>query len=57
MNDQSDTADLGEQLVFIEALYNIAHESNEAEIVRVAMAALTNTTAGITYLQAHNFNL
>lgn len=51
------TTDLGEQLVIIEALFAIAHESMEAEIVRVAMAALVNTEAGLAYLSAHPFNL
>jgi hypothetical protein len=50
-------ADLSEQLILIEALFAIAHESNEAEMVRVAMAALTNTQAGLTYLSAHPFNV
>ena len=40
------TADLGEQLVLVEALFDIAHESGEAEIVRTALSALINTEAG-----------
>lgn len=51
------TSDLGEQLVLIEAIFAIAHESNDAEIVRLAMSALVNTSAGLTYLSAHPFNV
>lgn len=49
--------DISEQLILIEALFAIAHETTEAEIVRVAMAALLNTEAGLTYLSAHPFNV
>jgi hypothetical protein len=57
MNEKQQEADLSEQLVLVQALYNIAHESEEAEIVRLAVAAMTNTTVGLTYLQAHPFNV
>lgn len=53
MNDEVSTSDLGEQLVLLQALFTIVHESSEAEIVRLAMSALTNTSAGLTYLSAH----
>lgn len=51
--DEKNTTDLGEQLIMMEALFTIVHESNEAEIVRLAMSALCNTSAGLTYLSAH----
>lgn len=51
------TTDLGDQLILLEALFAIAHESGEAEIVRLAMSALVNTDAGLTYLSAHRFEV
>lgn len=51
------STDLGEQLVLLEALFAIAHESGEAEIVRLAMSALVNTEAGLGYLSVHTFNV
>ena len=41
---------LTEQLQLVQALVNIAQESEEAETVRLAMAALMNTEAGRTYM-------
>lgn len=55
--DETTPVDLSDQLVLLEALFAIAHESREAEIVRVAMSALVNTDAGLTYLSGHRFNV
>ena len=54
---QQADADLSEQLVLVQALMAIAHESDEAEIVRVAFSAILNTQVGLTYLQAHPFTI
>lgn len=48
-----DTVMLTDQLVLVQALHNIAQESDDSEDIRMAMSALTNTEAGRTYL-AHN---
>lgn len=55
--EPTDAPDLAEQLVLVEALMAIAHESNDAEIVRLAFSALVNTDAGLTYLGAHPFRV
>jgi len=39
-----------ETLVLVTALYNVAQESDDAEIVRTSMAALSNTEAGRRYM-------
>lgn len=39
-----------ETLVLVTALHNIAAESDDAEIVRTSMAALSNTEAGRRYM-------
>ena len=52
-----DTDTLSDQLVLLEALFAIAHESEEAEVVRLAMSALINTGSGLTYLSAHPFQV
>ena len=44
---------MSDSLVLVEALYNIVHESQEAETVRSAVFALTNTESGRAYLRAH----
>lgn len=41
---------LQDQLILVEALYSIATESEEAEVVRVAFSALTSTEGGRAYL-------
>jgi hypothetical protein len=41
---------LENQLLFIEALYAIVCDSEEPEIIRRALSALTNTEAGRNYL-------
>lgn len=51
------TPSLDEQLILLEALFAIAHETGEAEIVRLAMSALVNTDAGLAYLGAHRFEV
>lgn len=45
--------DPSETLILVEALWNIAHDSEEASSVKEAVAALTNTEAGLDYLRAH----
>jgi hypothetical protein len=55
-NPPNDT-DLQELLILTQALVAIAHESEEAEIVRLAVSALTNTQAGLDYLRVHPFNV
>lgn len=54
---QPSDADLQEQLILTQALFAVAHESEEAEIVRLAMSALVNTQAGLDYLHVHPFNV
>lgn len=56
-DQQPSDADLQEQLILTQALFSIAHESEEAEIVRLAMSALVNTQAGLDYLHVHSFNV
>lgn len=56
MNDpltDDQTQAMQDQLMFLEALHDIAAASNDAEIVRVAVQALTRTQAGLTYLSAN----
>ena len=45
------------QLTNVEALYEIALESNEANTVRRAIAALLETPGGIAYLTIHGLNV
>lgn len=51
------TAMLQDQLRFLEALYEVLNSSEEAEIVRVATAALTSTEAGRAFLTANPIKL
>lgn len=39
--------------MLLSALHDIANESNDAESVRSAMSALTNTKVGNTFLRAN----
>lgn len=39
------------QLVYLQTLHTIVCESDEPETVRSALAALTNTEAGLDYLR------
>jgi hypothetical protein len=48
---------LTDQLVLVQALHNIASESDDAEDIRMAMSALTNTEAGRTYLATNPLNV
>lgn len=48
---------MGDQLRLLEALYEIAMSSDDAEVVRVAMQALTGTTAGMSFLSLHPITL
>lgn len=53
-NEQDHMANMmQDQVVMLEALHNIALSSEDAETVRIAVAALTNTGAGMAYLQAN----
>lgn len=45
-----DEQDHLDQLRMVEALHHIACESEDADIVRYAMSALSSTTAGQAYL-------
>lgn len=44
---------MAEQLMMLEALYEIAMSTTDADTVRSAMLPLTGTTAGLAFLQAH----
>jgi hypothetical protein len=44
---------MSEQVVMLEALHEVAMSSGDAEMVRVAMSALTRTEAGVNYLRLH----
>lgn len=58
MSDQEErTVMMGDQLRLLEALYEIALSSEEAEMVRVAMQALTGTSAGLSFLSTHPITL
>lgn len=58
MSDQDEKLTMmGDQLRLLEALYEIALSSNEAEMVRVSMAALTGTQAGLSFLSTHPITL
>ncbi len=48
---------LQDQLRFLEALYEIINCSEEAEVVRVAIAAMTSTEAGRAFLTANPIKL
>ena len=54
MGQSEDTASqLGETYVLMQALWNIAQTSDDAETVRIAVAALTGTESGQAYIRAH----
>lgn len=44
------------QLTSVEALYEIALESTDANIVRRAIAGLVATPAGMAFLEMHGLN-
>lgn len=44
---------MSDQLQMIESLYQIALSSEDAETVRIAISALTNTQSGMAYLQTN----
>lgn len=53
-DEREDTASMmGEQLVMIQALWEIAQTSGDAETVRMAISALTRTDTGMTYIRAN----
>lgn len=47
---ESQRAMIGESMTLVEALHAIASESDDAEVVRIAMSALTGTNMGRSYL-------
>jgi hypothetical protein len=57
MTQESVTTMMEDQLKMLEALYEIAMSSGEADVIRVAFQALTSTQAGMTFLQTHPINL
>jgi hypothetical protein len=46
-----ETIMLQTQLIHLQTLYEIMCESEEPDIIRKALAALTSTSAGIQYLE------
>lgn len=42
-----------DQMILVEGLYNTVMESDDAETVRGAVAALLNTEVGINYIKFH----
>lgn len=58
-NERDDMAQdemMQDTLILVEALFAIAHESEEAETVRLAFGALSNSAAGMSYLRSHPLN-
>lgn len=51
------TSQLQDQLRFLEALFEIVNVTEEAETCRIAMAALTSTGSGLSFLQANPIRL
>lgn len=56
MDEETKSEAMDDSLKLVEALHTIAVESEEADIVRIAMSALTNTNMGRSYLYAHPIN-
>lgn len=50
LQDHMVTEMMNDQLVMVTALHTVACESDDAEIVRTASAALMNTQAGRNYV-------
>lgn len=50
--DTTHTA-MSDQLILVQALHQVVCESEEAEVVRIAVGALTNSTVGLQYLSSH----
>lgn len=46
-----------DQMILVEGLYNTVMESDDAETVRGAVAALLNTEVGINYIRFHPLTL
>jgi hypothetical protein len=46
-------ASMDDRVTLVEALHTIAVESEEADIVRIAMSALTGTDIGQAYLRTN----
>lgn len=44
---------MSENLIMIQALWEIIQVSADAETVRIAMSALTRTDSGMTYIRAN----
>jgi len=53
VSDEQVTDMMQDQLAMVTALHTIACESEDAEIVRTAMAPLMNTQAGRNYVELH----
>jgi len=53
MNDNQVTQLMTNQLIHVEALFEIALESTDADMVRRAIAGLQATEAGRAYLMMH----
>lgn len=53
MTDQNAITALGDQEKMLDALKEIAMRSQEAEVVLIAMEALTNTEAGRSFLRTN----
>lgn len=47
----------GDAMIMAAALFEIAHTSGDAEIVRQALGTLTNTESGQAYLEERPFQL
>lgn len=54
---QDTTQLMQDNLRFTEAMYEIACSSDDAETVRIAMAALTGTPSGMAFLTANPIKL
>lgn len=57
MMAQDTTHLMQDNLRFSESLYEIACSSDDAETVRIAMAALTSTDTGMAFLSANPIKL
>ena len=53
MTEHDDGSQLLDMLKITEALYTVAMESDEAEMVRVAFGALASTPFGRDFLEQH----
>lgn len=56
-NDEERGLMIKDTLILCQALYSVVLDSEEVEIVRIALSALTNTEVGQSYLRAHPVTL